>query len=270
MDWSRIESLIFAADCGPHFRSKENVAHYCCTLPKLLNVPVKVCWLGEQHGKSGVDRAFGWCNGWVSDYIQRHFIHGIDDLLSAFRQGANRMMREDPQGPVLVVSKFEPGVNRPSARTFFECAGFKISRTYALSGQPSRHTESGVSIRNHHFSDMTDGGDLLECSIREVISNEVVPWRRAYYDKPKGWELEGPEAGDKNAITKRFAEQRTFVTANLPPPRRTFLENCSAKALSLSRAARKKRRKHEALRPQQSESSSNASSSNSDSSSSAA
>lgn len=83
-DWSSVEKLILVADCGPHFRSYENVAHYCVTLPPILNKTVEICWLGEQHGKSGVDRCFGWCNHWISTYILKNHIYNLDDLIRCF------------------------------------------------------------------------------------------------------------------------------------------------------------------------------------------
>ncbi|CAE7775499.1 unnamed protein product, partial [Symbiodinium necroappetens] len=165
VEWSRLTNIIFAADCGPHFRSKENVAHYCVTLPKLLEKPVEVCWLGEQHGKSGVDRCFGWCNMWIGEHIQRHVIHSIDHLLDAFRQGSTRMQTEDPEGARFIVQKFDPGTHRPSERSFFKSSGFKVTRTYSLVGSPSRFTDVGVSIRNKHFSDMPGPGDLMNFEI---------------------------------------------------------------------------------------------------------
>ena len=81
-------------------------------------------------------------------------------------------------------------------------------------------------------------------------------------------ELPVPEASDTNAVSKRFQEQKSFATRNLPAPLRTFLESCSAKALSLDRAANKKRRKNAVLRPRPTETSSSSSSSSSSASSS--
>ena len=268
VEWSRLTNIIFAADCGPHFRSKENVAHYCATLPKLLEKPVEVCWLGEQHGKSGVDRCFGWCNMWIGEHIQRHVIHSIDHLLDAFHQGSTRMQTEDPEGARFIVQKFDPGTHRPSERSFFKSSGFKVTRTYSLVGSPSRFTDVGVSIRNKHFTDMPGPGDLMNFEI-ETKTGQSEEWRRAYYDKPRAWELPGPQPGDQNAITKRFQEQQEFATDDMPLPRRTFLEACSAKALSLSRAATKKRRKHAKLTKKSSSSSGSSSTSSSSTSSSA-
>ena len=87
VDWDSVSHLIIVADCGPHFRSKENAAHFLYTLPLVLSITVEVCWLGEQHGKSGVDRCFGWCNGWISHYIKRLPIHSLDDLVKCFEAG---------------------------------------------------------------------------------------------------------------------------------------------------------------------------------------
>ena len=135
--------------------------------------------------------------------------------------------------------------------------------------QPASETRhSQYSIRNKHFSDMPGPGDLMNFEI-ETKTGQSEEWRRAYYDKPRAWELPGPQPGDQNAITKRFQEQQEFATDDMPLPRRTFLEACSAKALSLSRAATKKRRKHAKLTKKSSSSSGSSSTSSSSTSSSA-
>ena len=224
VDWDKVEHIICAADCGPHFRSKENVDHYCVVLPKVLGVSVEVCWLGEQHGKSGVDRCFRWCNQWVSTYTQTRNIHGISDLKECFSEGAAMMMAEDPRGARIAVLHFEPGPKRPSKRIYFRSGNFKMSRTYSLTGKLSPHNRLGVSIRNKHFSDMVGDGDLLEWDVLEEIKEAIIPWRRAYYDQPCVWEQPGPQAGEANPLARRHAEQFDFVTQEMRNPRRSFLE----------------------------------------------
>ena len=85
VEWEGVMHLLLVSDCGPHFRSKENIAHFCYTLPRALKIGVEICWLGEQRGKSGVDRCFGWCNGWIQQYVLRHAIHGLEDLIACFQ-----------------------------------------------------------------------------------------------------------------------------------------------------------------------------------------
>lgn len=54
VDWGSVNHLLIVADCGPHFRSEENVAHFCVALPMTLRMFVEVCWLVEQHGNPGL------------------------------------------------------------------------------------------------------------------------------------------------------------------------------------------------------------------------
>ena len=96
VDWSAVEKLVIVADCGPHFRSYENVAHFCVTLPPVLKMSVEVCWLGEQHGKSGVDRCFGWCNQWISDFILKHPIFDLTDLVRCFEASCLKLFPKVP------------------------------------------------------------------------------------------------------------------------------------------------------------------------------
>lgn len=268
VDWQALRSLLLVADCGPHFRSKENLAHFCVILPRILSVPVEICYLGEQHGKSGVDRCFGWCNAWITEYIRRHPIFGLDDLVTCFQQGAATMLKDDPASPPVLVQTFAAGTHRPTKRTFVESDELKISRTYSLVGTPSPYASSGVALRNKVFSDMSTG-DAFTWSLTETSSPEAVAWRVGYYDKPRTWEKHGVELGKDNSITRRFKSQKTKKVTNMPARRPTFLEACTSKALSLRRAAAKKRRKNHRLRNPPAEdagtSSSTSSSSTSDS-----
>ena len=85
VDWAAISHLLLVCDCGPHFRSKENFAHFLITVPSTLQMSVELCYLAEQHGKSGVDRCFGWCNGWIEQYILRYPIYNLADLITCFK-----------------------------------------------------------------------------------------------------------------------------------------------------------------------------------------
>lgn len=265
VDWQAIQHLLLVADCGPHFRSKENVAHFCVTLPKKLGFSVEICWLGEQHGKSGVDRCFGWCNQWITEYIHVSPIHGLADLIKCFESGASHMMKEDPEAATIAVVKFRAGTERPSPRLIFACDGFKVSRTYSMVGSLTPYSSAGVRVVNKIFSDLASG-DTLTWTIQEVTPTEG--WRVGYYDKARPWEEPGPQAGQANSITRRFADQKTAKHANMPSRRPSFLETCSSKALSLKRASAKKRRKLKQLRGPRAESHESGTSSSSSSSSS--
>ena len=267
VEWSAVQHLLLVADCGPHFRSKENVAHFCITLANALKTSVEICWLGEQHGKSGVDRCFGWCNRWISDYIHRLPIHGLKDLLKCFNEGSKQMMKEDPECPPIAILEFAPGENRPLKRKYLVSDELKVSRTYSLTSTLSKHAATGVQIRNKVFSDM-DVAKSFAWNVNEVISKEPQPWRVGYYDKERSWEEGGPEPGQKNSITRRFEAQKTAKAYRMPKSKPSFLERCSTKALSLRKAAAKKRRKLRLLRGPKGDGTSSSSSSSSSSASS--
>lgn len=44
VDWSRVQRLHLASDCGPHFRSYENAAHFLSTLAPGLVFSVFFVW----------------------------------------------------------------------------------------------------------------------------------------------------------------------------------------------------------------------------------
>eukprot|EP00438_Fugacium_kawagutii_P032342 Skav226359 [mRNA] locus=scaffold2980:395019:396158:- [translate_table: standard] len=246
VDWPAVQHLLIVTDCGPHFRSKENAAHFLYTLPLLLKILVEICWLGEQHGKSGVDRCFGWCNTWITSYIHTSPIHSLDDLLKCFRDnvlkksselfstqnspchhpcqaGSSQMMREDSSGPQFLVVKWSPQPVRPSPRYVLHVANFKISRTYSMTGTPSNYAAAGVSIRNKIFSDLSPG-ELITWEVKEIHSPEEIPWRIGYYDQPRTWEEDGPDPGKQNSITRRFTDQKDRRAAHMPTARPSFLE----------------------------------------------
>ena len=245
--WSRIDTIWLVSDCGPHFRSYESAAHYLYTLVRKLQVKVHILYLGEQHGKGACDRLFGWCNTWVQAYLQQHPVHGIDNLVSAYQAGSANMMQQDPAGAKFLVRIFDPGQVRPSSRFSLVCASLKISRTYSLSARVNRFAASGVTICNNVFSDLVADQALGSWSVEETVSPEPESWRRGFYDKPRSWELEGPKAGDKTDLTRKFATQKDHQIGAMPNPKRSIEEKLSAKARNLSRMAAKRRRRQATL-----------------------
>ncbi len=270
IDWGRVKMLWLVADCGPHFRSYENAAHFLFTIVKSLHLKVHVHYLGEQHGKGACDRLFGWTNKWLQKFLQKKPIHGINNLIEAYRLGGQDMMRDDPTGPVFVIHLFNPGPTRPSMRKSLSCGDFKITYTYSLSGEESAYASTGIILRNHVFSDLTAKDSLSNWSITESVSKEKLDWRIGYYDKPKSWETVGPQVGDENAITRKFSSQKELKSNSMPTPKRTLEEKMSAKARTLSKQARKRQKlKHslsQSAHPSASASSGSSSSSSSSSS----
>lgn len=206
-----------------------------------------------------------WTNRWLEQYIQEKPVHRISDLVAAYTQGGAQMMKDDPAGPRFVVNLFDPGDARPTLRKSFQCSCLKITRTYSLSAIPTRYAASGVVVRNNVFTDLPSSETLGPWSIEETVSTEVEAWRRGYYDKPRSWELAGPQAGDINEVTRKYSSQKSFKTDSMPSPKRSLEERLSARARTLSKQARKKRRMDRAMRTQESSTSSSTSSSSSDS-----
>ena len=247
VDWAAVRSMWLVSDCGPHFRSYENVAHFCHTLVTKLRLKVHVLYLGEQHGKGSCDRLFGWTNSWLQQHLQEGPVHGIADLVAAYKKGGAAMMKTDPDGPLFLVAVFDPGKFRPTRRKSFSCKNFKITRTYSLTAEISRHATSGVTVRNNVFSDLATKQSLDTWSIEETVADEPEEWRRGYYDKPRSWETVGPQAGDITELTRKHAAQKSFASKSMPNPKRSIEDKLSAKARALSKKAAKRRRQTTAL-----------------------
>ena len=177
------------------------------------------------------------------------------------------MMNEDPDGPRFLVLKWNPGPDRPSTRKMLQVENLKITRTYAMEGKPSKHAPSGISIRNKVFSDLSPGETLL-WEVKDVTSADATAWRVGYYNETRSWEQAGPEPGTENSITRRFTSQKNYRAQIMPKWRPSFLDLCSAKALSLRKSAAKKKRQVQNIRKQDSAPSSDSDTSSSSSSSS--
>ncbi|CAL1133937.1 unnamed protein product, partial [Cladocopium goreaui] len=161
--------------------------------------------------------------------------------------GSANMMQQDPAGAKFLVRIFDPGQVRPSSRFALVCSSLKISRTYSLSARVNRFAASGVTICNNVFSDLVADQALGSWSVEETVSQEPESWRRGFYDKPRSWELEGPKAGDKTDLTRKFATQKDHQIGAMPNPKRSIEEKLSAKARNLSRMAAKRRRRQATL-----------------------
>lgn len=263
--WTAIKTMWLVSDCGPHFRSYESAAHYLVTLVNTLKFNVNVLYLGEQRGKGACDRLFGWTNDWLQRYIQDKPVHGIHHLVDAYRSGSAAMALSDPSGPSFLVRAFDPGKFRASPRFSFSCPTLKISRTYSLCAKLNSYAASGITIRNHVFSDMDTGTLLHPWSVIETAAEAEEPWRRGYYDKTRSWEEAGPQAGDVTELTRKYAAQKSFHAPTMPTPKRSLEEKLSAKARALSRQARKRQRQKASRQTEQTSSGSSSTSSSSES-----
>ena len=222
----------------------------------------------------------------MEDFIQQQPIHGIQDLVSCYKKGAQSMVNSDPMGPKFHIAAFDPGEFRPQQRTFFWCPNFLVTRTYCLH---SRY-QSGQSlcITNKVFSDSA-GKVLQGWSIdnqlpegpqgeeQELVGaagdNTGHRWRRGFWNAERTWEGTGPQPGDVNEIVRRHMHQKH---AGPPMPRivqSDLDKSLSAAARRARKAAIKKKRQYRHLRgksPTSSSSSSSTRSSDSGSSASSA
>ena len=281
--WTKIAKLFLLADCGPHFRSRESMAHYLFTLPKKLQVIVVATWLGEAHGKSAVDRLFGWSRGWVKRFLdtlksearlpngkQEHMtIFGQADLLTAYKDGSAAMAAADSEGGCFVIESYDPGPSRPGTRWFLHSPTLYITRTYCMVAKEDATRPRGILLLDHVFSDHTVGKEF-DWTIYEEVKEETDEWRRGFYTQARSWEAPPPEPGHVNEIVRRHMGQKQFP----PPATSEVLEDPIArkfrsKVLSMNKAAAKKKRQRAALKVESdSDSESSSSGSSSDSSSS--
>ena len=197
------------------------------------------------------------------------------------------MVNSDPAGPKFHIESFDPGEFRPDRRTFFQCAGFLITRTYCLEMdfQPGR--AHGIRLKNKQFSDSA-GSDLYgwnvemrnqidladdEQDIEDNTGEGDMPpdpkrWRRGFWKSEKSWEGTGPRPGQINEVVRRHGAQKGAPPPVHKPFRSEVEKSLSAAALRLQTAAAKKRRQSARLRQTAQGGSSSSGSSNSSSSSS--
>jgi hypothetical protein len=247
-----------------------------CAIPpcRLISAKVTLHFLGEQHGKGGVDQLFGWGCAWIESFLQEHPIQNLQDLLKCYRAGAQDMVNIDPNGPKFHIGKFDPGDERPQPRHVFQCPNFLVTRTYCLKAELMRGYAHGIRIVNKVFTD--SDGQLLrhwgieDKNIQEPAADDEQPqvqtWRRGFWPGERSWEGQGPLPGDVNELVRRHADQKTFLPQELPDlhSEEALLSRAVAR---LQKKADKKRRQTAALADAISNSSSSSSSSSASSSS---
>ena len=86
------------SDCGPHFRSMENLAHHL-ELCRKRHQTVTCSFLAEQHGKNILDSAFGAVSRWLQNRALKKPVHTVQHLLEGIKEGAEAAVQRDPKGP---------------------------------------------------------------------------------------------------------------------------------------------------------------------------
>ena len=206
------------SDCGPHFRSSENLWHYVFDLCKSRHQVIHVNYLGEQHGKTIIDGASGTTGsdtGWLAQYAAKTNIFSVKGLLSAFKWGADRSASLDPEGPSWHVGLVEFPQYKPDRVNTLGVHDFKISRTYSLTLKPTNMGAFLPAFYNNVFSDSPPSTKML--TIRKITEIRAqVEWKPAYYEGEREWEQEGPKPGDDNVLVRKRADQKHLRSAVRP------------------------------------------------------
>ncbi|CAJ1379929.1 unnamed protein product [Effrenium voratum] len=237
---SRAGCLHFFSDCGPHFRSAESLHHRVMQVCFQRKQTVRVNFLGEQHGKSLLDGAFGTTgmHGWLGRYALKKPIHSLDHLLTAFKAGADEAMALDPEGPRWLCEKVDFGTHRASEVGLFVSTGFKITRTYCMMAlKPASRAKKPV-VHNLVFSDIAIPAEgAMSYQIQMHTREEPLEWKRSYLEGEKTWELEPPNPGDTTQLCRKHESQKARPPPDGLRPVKTFHERVQSKA---RRAARDK------------------------------
>ena len=239
VDVSTDGCLHLFSDCGPHFRSAESLHHHVMEFCFKRRQEVRVNYLGEQHGKSLLDGAFGTTgmHGWIGEYAREGPVHTIQQLLEAFQDGGRRAMKRDPQGPQWMSSLVDFGQYRATEVGVLRSSEMRITRTYALVAlKPARLSRKPV-IYNLVFTDMQQPRESLAYEISTQAREGNLEWKRAYFEGEKTWEMPPPDPSDTTQLSRRHEEQKMYPPRGDLKPVRSFEERVQAKA---RRAARNK------------------------------
>ena len=253
------------SDCGPHFRSAENLHHHLFQLCVKRKQTVNCSFLGEQHGKNMLDTAFGAVSRWLDEQALVTAIHNVQQLAGAIQRSAEA----DPRGPRWKCKLVDFGRYRQQTSQFVRSTEFKITRTYCLLAEPPASGRERPVLRNRVFSDL-EQEHVPSChyNVEEVQHEEAVEWKKSFFEGSKTWEEPPPDIGDTTVLCKRLKDQ-----AHKPPrqglrPMRTFAERAQARAKKTLKDGARLRRRLEALQGEPREevpSSSSSSSSSTDS-----
>ena len=170
----KISTIHLWSDCGPHFRSYENLGHHY-RMALDLQTKVGVHYFAEKHGKGDVDTFFSQVMQWIKRGVAKKdaLIEDLPGLLKCFSIGAaaDMKIKPHPAGPVYHVEIFD-SQEKPHTYTTLGAQKLQISKTYCLEFKP--HVRSSTcSVHNRFFSTNTveSGVELLgallsTCNIR--------------------------------------------------------------------------------------------------------
>ena len=257
------------SDCGPHFRSSENLAHHL-SLAEQRKQTVTCSFLAEQHGKNILDSAFGQVGEWLEDWAKTKPIHNVQSLLQAMKAGASKMVKNDPHGPKWKCHLVDFGQYRQTTATYAHSAALKITRTYCLVCKPPVGRLPYARLLNRIFTDVPEIPAMSILYDVERVEQEAVEWKKAFYEGSKSWEEPPPDIGDTTVLCRRLAAQKDRQPPVGMYPCKTFAEKVAAKSRKILKDKARVQRQLQALQgnlleDESSSSSTSTSSSSSDS-----
>ena len=156
----KISTIHLWFDCGPHFRSYENLGHHY-RMALDLQIKVIVHYFAEKHGKGDVDTFFSQVMQWIKRGLAKKdaLIEDLLGLLKCFSIGAaaDMKIKPHPAGPVYHVEIFD-SQEKPHTYTTLGAQQLQITKTYCLEFKP--HVRSSTcSVHNRFFStNIVDSG----------------------------------------------------------------------------------------------------------------
>lgn len=233
------------SDCGPHFRSSENLAHHIelCSARKQT---VNCSFLGEQHGKNVLDSAFSVVSLWLNNYAQKRPVHTVKQLVTAMQCGAQDTMRNDPEGPTWKCSLIDFGKFRQQKTNYLRSSDFKITRTYCLLAKPPRLATGACRLQNSVYSDL-DPGSACQYDLVQHEHPEPVEWKKSFFEGHKTWEDPPPDIGEVTVLHRRHESQKHKKGDGRLHPVKTFQDRVRAKALRTIKERARVQRKLAAL-----------------------
>ena len=236
------------SDCGPHFRSAENLHHHMYDLCVKRKQVINCSFLAEQHGKNVLDSAFGALSRWLGEQALRRPVLSVQNLHEAISAGADAAMKRDPQGPLWKCRVVDFGQYRQQTSRYVRTEDFKITRTYCLIARPPATNRANPILENRTFSDMpADGSPSCSYRIEEVEHPDEVPWKLSFYEGAKTWEEPPPDIGDETVLTRKREAQKHRPCPTDMKPLRSFQDRVNAKARKAVRDQARLRRQLAAL-----------------------